>query len=142
MPSSLNAGTVTLGLRENWRQFSLLVLINAFVGATIGLERTVLPLLAEAEFGIVANSVVLSFRRRGADGRTLCLPSRPPRSCQLFCPRDRAPIRHSILQGLARIHRRPKTRRPTPGLRSDRWRPNSLQLCNPPPVERGSKNEQ
>jgi len=61
MLSSLNAGTVTLGLRENWRQFSLLVLINAFVGATIGLERTVLPLLAEAEFGIVTNSVVLSF---------------------------------------------------------------------------------
>ena len=61
MPSSLNAGTVTLGLRENWRQFSLLVLINAFVGATVGLERTVLPLLAEAEFGIVTNSVVLSF---------------------------------------------------------------------------------
>ncbi len=61
MPSSLNAGTVTLGLRENWRQFSLLVLINAFVGATVGLERTVLPLLAEAEFGIIANWVVLSF---------------------------------------------------------------------------------
>lgn len=37
-----------LGLRENWRQFWLLVLINAFVGTMVGLERTVLPLLAEA----------------------------------------------------------------------------------------------
>jgi len=50
-----------LGLRENWQQFSLLVIVNAFVGAMVGLERTVLPLIAEADFGLVAKSVTLSF---------------------------------------------------------------------------------
>jgi MFS family permease len=52
---------VALGLRENWRQFWLLVLVNAFVGAMVGLERTVLPLLAEAEFGLASKGAVLSF---------------------------------------------------------------------------------
>jgi len=50
-----------VGLRANWRQFSLLVLVNAFVGAMVGLERTVLPLLAQAEFGLASKSAVLSF---------------------------------------------------------------------------------
>lgn len=50
-----------LGLRENWRQFALLVLINAFVGAMVGLERTVLPLLGEREFGLVSRTAALSF---------------------------------------------------------------------------------
>lgn len=50
-----------LGLRANWRQFWLLVLVNAFVGAMVGLERTVLPLLAEAEFGIASRTAALSF---------------------------------------------------------------------------------
>jgi MFS family permease len=54
-------GALTLGLRENWRQFWLLVLVNAFVGAMVGLERTVLPLLAEAEFGVASKSAALSF---------------------------------------------------------------------------------
>jgi hypothetical protein len=40
------APAVALGLGANWRQFWLLVLVNAFVGAMAGLERTVLPLLA------------------------------------------------------------------------------------------------
>ncbi|MBI4521286.1 MAG: MFS transporter [Gemmatimonadetes bacterium] len=52
---------VVLGLRANWRQFWLLVLINAFVGAMVGLERTVLPLIAEADFGIVSKAAMLSF---------------------------------------------------------------------------------
>ncbi|MGH7467806.1 MAG: MFS transporter [Longimicrobiales bacterium] len=52
---------IQLGLRSNWRQFSLLVAVNAFVGAMIGLERAVLPLLAEQEFGIASRSAVLSF---------------------------------------------------------------------------------
>ncbi|RMG27584.1 MAG: MFS transporter, partial [Bacteroidetes bacterium] len=39
---------VKLGLRENWQQFSLLVLINAFVGGMVGLERSILPEMAEA----------------------------------------------------------------------------------------------
>jgi MFS family permease len=54
-------GTLALGLRANWRQFWLLVLINAFVGAMVGLERTVLPLLAEREFGLASKSAALSF---------------------------------------------------------------------------------
>ncbi len=55
------AGTVRLGLRANWQQFWVLVLINAFVGAMVGLERTVVPLLAAREFGLVSSSVTLSF---------------------------------------------------------------------------------
>ena len=50
-----------LGLRENRSQFWLLVLVNAFVGAMVGLERTVLPLLAEREFGLASASAALSF---------------------------------------------------------------------------------
>lgn len=50
-----------LGLRENWRQFSLLVLVNAFVGGMVGLERSILPRLAEQEFHLVARSAILSF---------------------------------------------------------------------------------
>lgn len=53
--------TVKLGLKENLPQFFLLVLINAFVGAMVGLERTILPKLAEAEFGMVAKTAILSF---------------------------------------------------------------------------------
>jgi MFS family permease len=57
------AGTppIRLGLRENWQQFSLLVLINAFVGGMVGLERTVVPLLAEEEFGLASRTIALSF---------------------------------------------------------------------------------
>lgn len=51
----------TLGLRENWQQFALLVLVNAFVGAMVGLERSVLPLLGEREFGLASKSAALSF---------------------------------------------------------------------------------
>jgi MFS family permease len=50
-----------LGLRANWQQFSLLILINAFVGAMLGLERTVVPLIATNEFQLASVSVTLSF---------------------------------------------------------------------------------
>ena len=50
-----------LGLAANWRQFSLLVLVNAFVGAMVGLERSVLPQLAEQEFQLLAHTAILSF---------------------------------------------------------------------------------
>ena len=53
--------SVALGLRENLGQFSLLVLINAFVGGMVGLERTVLPLIAERDFAIASKSAILSF---------------------------------------------------------------------------------
>jgi MFS family permease len=52
---------VTLGLKENRKQFWLLVFINALVGGMIGLERTLLPELAEKEFHISSTSIVLSF---------------------------------------------------------------------------------
>ena len=52
---------IRLGLQENLRQFALLVLVNAFVGAMVGLERTVLPLLAEDEFGLASRTAILSF---------------------------------------------------------------------------------
>ncbi|NNK73968.1 MAG: MFS transporter [Flavobacteriaceae bacterium] len=55
------SGQVQLGLKENWRQFSLLLIVNAFVGGMVGLERTILPKLAEIEFEILAASVVLPF---------------------------------------------------------------------------------
>ena len=54
-------GHVRLGLRENAAQFSLLVIINAFVGAMAGLERSILPAIAEQEFGLVARTAILSF---------------------------------------------------------------------------------
>ncbi len=50
-----------LGLRENLGQFSLLVVVNAFVGAMIGMERTILPSIAEQEFHLAAKTAVLSF---------------------------------------------------------------------------------
>jgi MFS family permease len=52
---------IRLGLRENWRQFSLLVLINAFVGGMVGLERTVVPLIGAEEFKIASTTIVVSF---------------------------------------------------------------------------------
>jgi MFS family permease len=52
---------VRLGLRENLAQFSLLVAINAFVGAMVGLERSTLPLLGREDFGLTSSVVVLSF---------------------------------------------------------------------------------
>jgi MFS family permease len=50
-----------LGLRDNLPQFVLLVVINAFVGAMVGLERTVLPLLGEQEFGLTSKTAITSF---------------------------------------------------------------------------------
>jgi len=48
-------------MRENLAQFSLLVLVNAFVGAMVGMERSILPAIAEQDFGLAARSAVLSF---------------------------------------------------------------------------------
>ena len=52
---------VQLGLKENWKQFTLLVIVNAFVGGMIGLERTIIPQIAEADFGLAAKTAILSF---------------------------------------------------------------------------------
>jgi MFS family permease len=56
-----NTSTIRLGLRENLGQFSLLVLINVFVGMMVGLERTVVPLIGEREFGLVSKTAIVSF---------------------------------------------------------------------------------
>lgn len=53
--------SIRLGLRENLGQFSLLVLVNAFVGAMVGLERSILPAIAEQEFHVAARAAILSF---------------------------------------------------------------------------------
>ena len=51
----------TLGLRSNLGQFSLLVLVNAFVGGMVGIERSILPALAQEEFGLAERTAILSF---------------------------------------------------------------------------------
>src|SRR5207248_5986017 len=53
--------TIKLGLRENWRQFALLVLVNAFVGGMVGIERTVVPLIGSEQFQIASTTLVVSF---------------------------------------------------------------------------------
>jgi MFS family permease len=55
------AEPVRLGLAANWRQFVLLVVVNAFVGGMVGLERSILPVLAEQEFGLASRTAILSF---------------------------------------------------------------------------------
>lgn len=52
---------VRQGLKENWRQFALLVLVNALVGGMIGVERSIFPQFAAEVFGLTAYSAVLSF---------------------------------------------------------------------------------
>lgn len=52
---------VKLGLKENWKQFTWLVIINGFVGGMVGLERSILPEIAEREFAIAAKTAILSF---------------------------------------------------------------------------------
>lgn len=53
--------SIKLGLKENWKQFTLLVIINAFVGGMVGLERAILPQIAEGEFHMAAKTAILSF---------------------------------------------------------------------------------
>ncbi len=60
-PQAIASPAIQLGLRENWRQFSLLVLINAFVGGMVGLERTVVPLIGAEEFKIASTTIVVTF---------------------------------------------------------------------------------
>lgn len=57
----MDATKVQLGLKENWRQFTLLVVVNAFVGGMIGLERTIIPQVAAGDFGLAAKTAILSF---------------------------------------------------------------------------------
>ena len=52
---------VQLGLKENWKQFTILVIVNAFVGGMIGMERSIFPEYAKLEFGISSKTAILSF---------------------------------------------------------------------------------
>src|SRR5882757_3565453 len=62
MDGTRKAGrSLALGLRANLGQFSLLVVVNAFVGGMVGLERTILPSIAEQDFHLAAKTAVLSF---------------------------------------------------------------------------------
>jgi MFS family permease len=61
MPSPHTRAAIQLGLPQNVAQFSLLVIVNAFVGAMVGMERSILPIIAEREFALQARAAVLSF---------------------------------------------------------------------------------
>ena len=52
---------IKLGLKPNINQFILLIIVNAFVGAMIGLEQTVIPILGKEEFDLESNALILSF---------------------------------------------------------------------------------
>lgn len=56
-----NDDSIRLGLRPNIQQFLILVLVNAFVGAMIGLEQTIVPLIGKNVFGIESNAIIVSF---------------------------------------------------------------------------------
>jgi len=60
-PVQSPAAGIALGLSANWRQFALLVLINAFVGGMVGIERTVVPLIGADEFHLSSTTFVVSF---------------------------------------------------------------------------------
>src|SRR5438552_2938977 len=60
-PLISGSSDIRLGLRENWRQFSLLVIVNAFVGGMVGMERTVVPLIGAQEFRISSTTIIIAF---------------------------------------------------------------------------------
>ncbi|HKO72493.1 MAG TPA: MFS transporter [Bradyrhizobium sp.] len=60
-PTPEAAAIVRLGLKENWPQFALLLLVNAFVGGMVGLERTVVPLIGADEFHLASTTLIVSF---------------------------------------------------------------------------------
>ncbi len=61
LPPASQDHALRLGLGANWQQFLLLVVVNAFVGGMVGIERTVVPLLAGQDFGIASKTAILSF---------------------------------------------------------------------------------
>ena len=60
-PKANESDSIKLGLRPNIQQFLILILVNAFVGAMIGLEQTVVPLIGKNVFGIESNAIIVSF---------------------------------------------------------------------------------
>ena len=84
------APAVRLGLRENWRQFSLLALINALVGGMVGLERTVVPLIGAETFHIGSATIVASFVASFGIAKAftnLVSGQQPPACCSGCAPR-------------------------------------------------------
>jgi len=61
MNKNESVDTVQLGLKENRVQFILLVIVNAFIGGMIGMERTIFPQFAELTFGVASKTAILSF---------------------------------------------------------------------------------
>jgi MFS family permease len=61
MKEHATSQNIRLGLGVNWEQFTLLVVVNGFVGAMVGLERSVLPVLAREDFGLASQTAILSF---------------------------------------------------------------------------------
>lgn len=61
MSTGSSSDQPALGIRANLAQFTLLIIVNAFVGAMVGMERSILPALAEQEFMLAARSAILSF---------------------------------------------------------------------------------
>jgi len=59
--ASPGSARIALGLKENWPQFVLLVLINAFVGGMVGLERTLVPLIGAETFHLASTVAITSF---------------------------------------------------------------------------------
>ncbi len=57
----MKSNNIELGLKNNWKQFTILVIVNAFVGGMIGMERTIFPQFAELEFGVASKTAILSF---------------------------------------------------------------------------------
>lgn len=53
--------TIKLGLKENWKLFTILVIVNALVGGMVGLERTIFPMLADQNFNVNSHRAILSF---------------------------------------------------------------------------------
>ncbi|MFJ5676460.1 MFS transporter [Streptomyces sp. NPDC093097] len=60
-PTDASGRPVRLGLRENWLQFTLLVIVNVAVGGLVGLERTTVPLIGSDVFGLTSDLAVFSF---------------------------------------------------------------------------------
>ena len=56
-----DSNSIELGLKPNINQFLLLILVNAFVGAMIAIEQTVIPILGKEEFDLESNALILSF---------------------------------------------------------------------------------
>lgn len=57
----MSKDNIRLGLKENWKQFTLLVIVNMFVGGMVGMERTIFPQFASVSFGIASKTAILSF---------------------------------------------------------------------------------